>query len=209
MSVNGTRSSASSSADSRAAIPSGRDLGRLYQRHFGERRKERRLFSTGAFFVTFAAVRAITHAIRAERGPFKNISAGGRHIHHMTFGIAGLLLVGYLWMLEIGIAEQGLSSRLTASAYGTGAALTLGAFGRLRAAAARARRRGARRAGPARCGAARRWPAARARDTWRASRGAARAAARAARQCFARARRVQPHAGAGRRQVAVICGQHA
>ena len=128
MSANGTRSSASSSADGRSAIPSGRDLGRLYRRHFGERRKERRLFSTGAFVVTFAAVRAITHAIRAERGPFKNISAGGRHIHHMTFGIAGLLLVGYLWMLEIGIAEQGLSSRLTASAYGTGAALTLDEF---------------------------------------------------------------------------------
>ena len=128
MSANGTRSSASSSADGRSAIPSGHDLGRLYRRHFGERRKERRLFATGSFFVTFAAVRAITHAIRAERGPFKNISAGGRHIHHMTFGIAGLLLVGYLWMLEIGIAEQGLSSRLTASAYGTGAALTLDEF---------------------------------------------------------------------------------
>ena len=46
------------------------------------------------------------HAIRAERGPFKNLTPGGRHIHHMTFGITGLLTVGYLWMLEIGIAED-------------------------------------------------------------------------------------------------------
>jgi hypothetical protein len=105
-----------------------RDLRALYYKHFGDRRKERQLFSTGAFFVTFASVRAITHAIRAERGPFKNITPGGRHIHHMTFGIAGLLTVGYLWMLEMGINEERLSSRLTAAAYGSGAALTLDEF---------------------------------------------------------------------------------
>jgi len=73
----------------------------LYCKHFEDRRKERQLLSTASFFVTFAGVRAITHAIRAERGPFKNITPGGRHIHHMTFGITGLLAVGYLWLLEI------------------------------------------------------------------------------------------------------------
>jgi hypothetical protein len=100
----------------------------LYYKHFGDRRKERQLFSTGAFFTTFAAVRGITHAIRAERGPFKNITPGGRHIHHMTFGIAGLLTVGYLWLLEIGIKEDRGSSRITSAAYGAGAALTLDEF---------------------------------------------------------------------------------
>jgi hypothetical protein len=86
------------------------------------------LFSTGGFFLTFATVRAITHAIRAERGPFRNITPGGRHIHHMTFGIAGLLTIGYLWMLEIGIKEERRSSRMTAAAFGSGAALTLDEF---------------------------------------------------------------------------------
>ena len=105
-----------------------RDLRALYYKHFGDRRKERQLFSTGSFFLTFAAVRGITHAIRAERGPFRNITPGGRHIHHMTFGITGLLTVGYLWLLEIGINEQRLSSRVTAGAYGAGAALTLDEF---------------------------------------------------------------------------------
>lgn len=105
-----------------------RDLRSLYYKHFGDRRKERQLFSTGAFFTTFATVRGITHAIRAERGPFKNITPGGRHIHHMTFGIAGLLMVGYLWMLELGIDEERWSSRVTASVYGSGAALTLDEF---------------------------------------------------------------------------------
>ena len=105
-----------------------RELHALYCKHFEDRRKERQLLSTGAFFVTFAAVRAITHAIRAERGPFKNITPGGRLIHHMTFGITGLLTVGYLWLLEIGIDERRQASRLTSIAYGSGAALTLDEF---------------------------------------------------------------------------------
>jgi hypothetical protein len=105
-----------------------RDVRALYRKHFKDRRKERQLFSTSSFFVTFAAVRAITHAIRAERGPFKNITPGGRHIHHMTFGITGLLSVGYLWLLEIGINEQRSASRLTSLIYGAGAALTLDEF---------------------------------------------------------------------------------
>ena len=105
-----------------------RDLHALYEKHFGDRRKERQLFSTGAFFVTFATVRAITHAIRANRGPFRNITAGGRHIHHLTFGITSLLTVGYLWLLEIGTNEQRQASRITSVAYGSGAALTLDEF---------------------------------------------------------------------------------
>ena len=105
-----------------------RDLHALYYKHFGDRRKERQLFSTGSFFTTFAAVRGITHAIRAERGPFKNITPGGRHIHHMTFGITGLLSVGYLWLLEIGVREDRRSSRVTSVVYGAGAALTLDEF---------------------------------------------------------------------------------
>jgi hypothetical protein len=104
------------------------ELRQLYSKHFGERRKERQLLSTGSFFFTFAAVRGITHAIRSERGPFRNITPGGRHIHHMTFGIAGLLVVGYLWMLEIGVHENRWSSAVTAGAFGSGAALTLDEF---------------------------------------------------------------------------------
>lgn len=105
-----------------------RDLSALYAKHFGSRRKERQLFSTTAFFTTFAVVRGITHAIRAERGPFKNVTPGGKHIHHMTFGIVGLLTVGYLWMAEIGVTEDRRASRVTSGVYGAGAALTLDEF---------------------------------------------------------------------------------
>jgi len=101
----------------------------LYEKHFAhDPRRERRLISAASFFATFATVRTITHAIRAERGPFRNITPGGHHIHHLTFGIVGLLVVGYLWLLEIGIVEGRRASQLTAAAYGSGAALTLDEF---------------------------------------------------------------------------------
>jgi hypothetical protein len=105
-----------------------RDVRALYHKHFKDRRKERQMLSSASFFVTFATVRGITHAIRAERGPFRNVTPGGRHIHHMTFGIVGLLTVGYLWLLEIGTNEQRHASAITSLAYGSGAALTLDEF---------------------------------------------------------------------------------
>jgi hypothetical protein len=106
-----------------------REVRRLYHKHFGDARKERQLVSGVSFFSAFAAVRGITHAIRAEVGPFHNITGkGGRHIHHMTFGIITLIGVGYLWLLEIGIRRDRRSSRVTAVAYGSGTALTLDEF---------------------------------------------------------------------------------
>jgi hypothetical protein len=106
-----------------------RDVHAIYHKYFDDPRKERQLFSTGAFFLTFAACRGVTHAIRAERGPFKNVKGpGGKHIHHMTFGIIDLLTIGFLWMLEIGINEARSSSRTTAAVFGSGAALTLDEF---------------------------------------------------------------------------------
>jgi hypothetical protein len=101
----------------------------LYHEHFADCRRERQFLSASSFFVTFATVRGITHSIRAGIGPFRNITPGGRHVHHMTFGILGLLAVGYLWMLELGIsASQRKASRATSLAYGAGAALTLDEF---------------------------------------------------------------------------------
>jgi hypothetical protein len=116
------------SRGTRSWLAPARDVRSLYYKHFGDRRKERQLFSTGSFFLTFATVRGVTHAIRAERGPFRNITPGGRHIHHMTFGIGGVLTVGYLWLLEIGINEERRASRVTAAVFGSGAALTLDEF---------------------------------------------------------------------------------
>jgi hypothetical protein len=46
----------------------------------------------------------------------------------MTFGIAGLLSVGYLWLLEIGTNDQRGASQVTSIVFGSGAALTLDEF---------------------------------------------------------------------------------
>ena len=35
-----------------------------------------------SFTTTFAMVRGVTYSIRAGRGPFHNVSAGGEHLHH-------------------------------------------------------------------------------------------------------------------------------
>ena len=106
-------------------------LREAYKDHFSEHRRERQFISSIGFFITFALTRGITHAIRAGKGPFRNIGGkGGPHIHHMTFGIIGLLVVGYLWILQLGTHDKPSAtlSRITSFFYGAGAALTLDEF---------------------------------------------------------------------------------
>src|ERR1700674_1332939 len=74
--------------------------GAAYRRAFTDTRRERLFLSSVSFFATFASARTITHAIRARRGPFRNLTAGGRHLHHLVFGIGGLLGSGYLWLIH-------------------------------------------------------------------------------------------------------------
>ena len=108
------------------AARSGR-LKPLYDRHVRETRRERMFLGSVAFFLGFGGVRIITHMIRAGIGPFHDLSSGGRHIHHLVFGIILLLLVGYSWLAQVGTGEGGLTwlGRLTCLLYGLGAALTL------------------------------------------------------------------------------------
>jgi hypothetical protein len=104
----------------------------FYQRHLSDPKRERGFLSALGFTTAFATARAITHAIRAGVGPFQNISAGGTHIHHSTFGIFGLLGVGYIWTYRWGIGnhppESRWGSRISATAYGVASALTLDEF---------------------------------------------------------------------------------
>lgn len=107
---------------------------RVYREEFGGRpRRERMFIGAIAFFVGFGGARAVTHMIRANVGPFHNMAVGGRHLHHMVFGIGGLLATGYLWLLLVGTDwHPGLSgrgaSRATAASYGVASALTLDEF---------------------------------------------------------------------------------
>src|SRR5690242_9626920 len=104
-----------------------RDLRRIYTFHFRDERRERLFLASLSFLVTFALVRGITAMIRAGVGPFHNVTAGTTHIHHLVWGILLLLVVGYVWLSEIGVGSNWVAS-LTAVAFGVGAALTLDEF---------------------------------------------------------------------------------
>jgi hypothetical protein len=104
----------------------------LYGRHFAhDPQAERALLSAVGFTGGFAACRAITHSIKAGVGPFHNLSAGGRHLHHSTPGILGLIAVGFVWAQRAFTGEDAppqWGSRITATLYGIFAAMTLDEF---------------------------------------------------------------------------------
>lgn len=103
----------------------------LYRRTLQETARERLLLSSIGFYVALAVVRVLTHMIRAGRGPFHDVSMGGRHIHHLVWGILLLLIVGYCWLVQVGTGMRRTSiiaGRVLAVLYGIGSALTLDEF---------------------------------------------------------------------------------
>jgi hypothetical protein len=78
-----------------------------------------------SFAATFAAVRGITYSIRAGRGPFRNVSAGGEHLHHYLWGIAMLAGVG---AVAVHGEERYRSHPAVATSYGSGLALIVDEF---------------------------------------------------------------------------------
>jgi hypothetical protein len=103
-----------------------------YNDHFAEESQcERALLSAVGFTGAFAACRGITHAIKSGVGPFGNMSVGGRHLHHSTPGIFGLLGIGFVWTQRAYIGDDRpprWGSRITSGLYGVCAALTLDEF---------------------------------------------------------------------------------
>ena len=93
-------------------------------------RRERLFLASVAFLVTFGLIRALTYSIRYNVGPFRNVSVGGTHVHHLVWGILLLLVVGYVGLVEFGTRgpASNLVTRLGAIAFGVGAALTLDEF---------------------------------------------------------------------------------
>jgi len=117
-------------ADERLQFSRGFSLAHVYREQFAaDPRRERLFLASSGFFAGFGAARAITHAILHRVGPFRNMSIGGRHLHHLVFGIGGLLAVGYLWLGLFGVSTNSQRlSRATAVGYGVASALTLDEF---------------------------------------------------------------------------------
>ena len=106
-------------------------LGDLIHKHIADRPRRRMLVAAISFTVTFAGLRALTWCIHNNIGPFHDIQMGGRHIHHLVWGILLLLSVGYGWLADVGTGQAQSSivmSRLMAILYGAAAALTLDEF---------------------------------------------------------------------------------
>jgi hypothetical protein len=78
-----------------------------------------------AYLATFLATRFVTHAIRAGRGPFRDASVGGVHLHHEVYGIFLLLVSG---AAEFAYRPAGAWAGFLAVLFGAGAALTLDEF---------------------------------------------------------------------------------
>jgi hypothetical protein len=101
---------------------------RVYEHQLArDPRRERLFLATLAFLLTFGFIRALTYSIRYNLGPFRNVSVGGTHVHHLVWGILLLLVVGYVALTEFGTVSN-LVTRLGALAFGIGAALTLDEF---------------------------------------------------------------------------------
>jgi hypothetical protein len=78
-----------------------------------------------SFTGSWGAVRGITHAIKAGKGPFKNLSVGGEHLHHYMWGIGMLTGVG---AVAVRGTEELRRHPVTAIAYGVGLALIADEF---------------------------------------------------------------------------------
>jgi len=83
------------------------------------------LISWLAFTTTFSAVRGVTHAIKAGKGPFRNLSVGGEHLHHYMWGIGMVSGVG---AVAVRGTEELRRHPVTAASYGTGLALIVDEF---------------------------------------------------------------------------------
>jgi hypothetical protein len=103
----------------------------LHLHHHLSPRRERAMFATLGFVVALGITRGITTFLH-YRGAGANggIVVGGVHIHHLAFGIVGLLLIGYWWLLLYGFEHQPRrrAFRITGFAYGAAAALILDEF---------------------------------------------------------------------------------
>src|ERR1700724_2914882 len=106
-------------------------LGRIVYQTIPARPQRRLFLASVSFFITFLAVRLLVFCITHHIGPFGYVEMGGRHIHHLVWGILLLLITGYATLAEVGQGSTPRTiflSRLLAIGYGVGAALTLDEF---------------------------------------------------------------------------------
>lgn len=100
-------------------------MGSWFHQNFVEPGKLPMLLALVSFVLTFAITRVITRLIRAGKGPFRNISPGGTHIHHVVPGIVLMVVGGFG---AVGSGRHGVGASVCAVIFGLGAGLVLDEF---------------------------------------------------------------------------------
>ncbi|MFF4355294.1 hypothetical protein [Streptomyces sp. NPDC001604] len=100
-------------------------MGHWLHRNIVEPGKLPLLLALTAFVLTFLITRLVTRLIRAGKGPFGNVKAGGLHIHHVVPGVV-LTVVGGFGAVASG--RHGFTAALCAVLFGIGAGLVLDEF---------------------------------------------------------------------------------
>jgi hypothetical protein len=100
-------------------------MGDWWYRNIVEPGKLPLLLALISFMVTFLVTRAVTRMIRAGRGPFRNVTPAGLHVHHMVPGVILMCLGGFG---AVGSGHSGVGASLSAVVFGIGAGLVLDEF---------------------------------------------------------------------------------
>ncbi|MCY0929054.1 hypothetical protein OTB20_23200 [Streptomyces sp. H27-H1] len=100
-------------------------MGDWWYRNILEPGKLPLLLALSAFVVTFAATRIITRMIRAGKGPFRNVTPGGLHVHHCVPGVILMTVGGFT---AIGGGRTGWGAAAAAVLFGMGTGLVLDEF---------------------------------------------------------------------------------
>ncbi|WP_406446087.1 hypothetical protein OHB14_43710 [Streptomyces sp. NBC_01613] len=100
-------------------------MGHWLQRNIIEPGKLPLLLALTAFVLTFLITRLITRLIRAGKGPFGNVKAGGMHIHHVVPGVVLTVLGGFG---AVASSRHGFGAAAFAVVFGMGAGLVLDEF---------------------------------------------------------------------------------
>ncbi|MFK0253075.1 hypothetical protein [Streptomyces sp. NPDC090445] len=100
-------------------------MGHWWYRNIVEPGKLPLLLALLSFVTSFLVTRVITRLIRAGRGPFRNVTPGGLHVHHVVPGVV-LVIIGGFGAVASG--AHGVGSLISAVLFGLGAGLVLDEF---------------------------------------------------------------------------------
>ncbi|MCX4775824.1 hypothetical protein [Streptomyces sp. NBC_01264] len=101
-------------------------MGHWWYRNVLEPGKLPLLLALSAFVVAFAVTRVITRMIRAGKGPFRNVTPGGLHVHHAVPGVILMTVGGFTGIAAAG--QSGWGAAVAAVLFGMGTGLVLDEF---------------------------------------------------------------------------------